>query len=304
MERLANAITRYMGLLIIVCSGLALVWPWLFLWAASFVPPLLGCIMFGMGMTLKPGDFVPVFSQPKDLFMGLAAQFICMPLLAAAFCRIWNLPPELALGVILVGAAPGGTASNVLTYIARGDVPYSVALTATATLASLLLMPLLTRVLGGVWAPVDMWALFLSILKIVVFPILLGMAAHAWLSGLCRAVVPFLPAFSALVITLTVAAIMAANAGKLLETGFPVLACVVCHNLAGLGLGWLLGGLWRFAPARRRALTIEIGTQNSGLAAALALMHFTPQAALAGAVFSVWQNIAGGLLANWFRNRH
>ena len=133
-----NAITRFMGVLILACSALALWQPEIFRWVAPYVTPLLGCIMFGMGMTLRLKDFGLVFAQPRALLLGLLAQFVCMPLLAFALCHLFSLPPDLAMGVILVGTAPGGTASNVLTFIAKGDVPYSVALTSIATLVALL----------------------------------------------------------------------------------------------------------------------------------------------------------------------
>ncbi|MBE6442783.1 MAG: bile acid:sodium symporter family protein [Desulfovibrio desulfuricans] len=298
-----DILTRYMGLFILGCSALALRQPELFRWVAPHVTPLLGCIMFGMGMTLRLNDFTCVFSRPRPLLLGLAAQFVCMPLAAFGLCKALALPPELAMGVILVGTAPGGTASNVLTYIAGGDVPYSVALTALATLVSLGLMPVLTWFLGGVWVPVDMAALFFSILKIVILPVALGLAAHRFCEGLCSRALPYLPAASALTITLVVAGIIAVNAANILNAGVAVFAAVICHNLFGLGLGYLAGTLWKFDMPRRRALCLEIGTQNSGLASALALVHFTPASAIAGALFSVWQNISGALLANWFHTR-
>ncbi len=300
---ICTIITRYMGLFIVGCSALALWYPALFSWVAPYITPLLGCIMFGMGMTLRLEDFTYVFSRPRPLLLGLTLQFTCMPLVAFGLCKAFDLPPELAMGVILVGTAPGGTASNVLTYIAGGDVPYSVALTATATLVALGLMPVLTWFLGGVWVPVDMGALFFSILKIVILPVALGLAAHRYCEGMCTLALPFLPAASSLTIILVVAGIIAINAANILTTGPTLLLVVVCHNLCGLGIGYFAAIIWKFDASRRRALCLEIGTQNSGLASALALTHFTPVSAIAGALFSVWQNISGALLANWFHTR-
>jgi len=299
-RRVCNAVTRYMGVLILACSALALWKPELFRWVAPYVTPLLGCIMFGMGMTLRLRDFSMVFARPRPLLLGLAAQFVCMPLLAFVLCRLFNLPPQLAMGVILVGTAPGGTASNVLTFIAKGDVPYSVALTSVATVVSLGLMPLLTWLLGGVWVPVDMGGLFFSILKIVVIPVILGLAAHRFCEGLTGRALPFLPTASALTITLVVAGIMAINAHSILHADAAIFLVVICHNLLGMGLGYTVARLWHFDEPRRRALCFEVGTQNSGLATALALAHFTPVAAIAGALFSVWQNISGALVSNYF----
>lgn len=298
--RIANTITRYMGVLILVCSALALWKPETFQWVAPYVTPLLGCIMFGMGMTLRLKDFSIVFSQPRALLQGLLAQFVCMPILAFVLCNIFVLPPDLAMGVILVGTAPGGTAANVLAFIAKGDVPYSVALTSLSTLVSLVLMPVLTWLLGGVWIPVDMAGLFVSILKIVVAPVLLGIVAHRYFSGLTSRALPLLPPFSALTVTLVVAGIIAINAQNILHASTSIFLVVVCHNLLGTALGYVAGRMWKFDAARCRAMCFVVGTRNSGLATALALTHFSPVSAIAGALYSVWQNLSGALISNFF----
>lgn len=303
LRRLSVVLTRFMGVIIIAFSALALWQPWIFSWVAPHISAMLGIIMLGMGMTLHWQDFSHVLRHPRDLGLGLVVQFGCMPLLAFALCHVFALPPELAMGMILVGTAPGGTASNVLTFIARGDVAFSVAMTAAATLVSLLLTPPLTWLLGGVWVPVDMDGLFWSIVKIVLVPVLLGLLLHHFQRGLVDRLMPFLPLASALVITLVIAGIIAVNAQNILSAGPAIFAAVIAHNLLGLAVGWFAACRLRFAPPRRRALAIEIGTQNSGLATALALAHFTPAAAIAGALFSVWQNISGALLSNFWATR-
>ena len=303
LRRLSVALTRFMGVIIIAFSALALWQPWIFSWVAPHISAMLGIIMLGMGMTLHWQDFSHVLRHPRDLGLGLVVQFGCMPLLAFALCHVFALPPELAMGMILVGTAPGGTASNVLTFIARGDVAFSVAMTAAATLVSLLLTPPLTWLLGGVWVPVDMGGLFWSIVKIVLVPVLLGLLLHHFQRGLVDRLMPFLPLASALVITLVIAGIIAINAQNILSAGPAIFAAVIAHNLLGLAVGWFAACRLRFAPPRRRALAIEIGTQNSGLATALALAHFTPAAAIAGALFSVWQNISGALLSTFWATR-
>ena len=303
LRRLSVALTRFMGVIIIAFSALALWQPWIFSWVAPHISAMLGILMLGMGMTLHWQDFSHVLRHPRDLGLGLLVQFGCMPLLAFALCHVFALPPELAMGMILVGTAPGGTASNVLTFIARGDVAFSVAMTAAATLVSLLLTPPLTWLLGGVWVPVDMGGLFWSIVKIVLVPVLLGLLLHHFQRGLVDRLMPFLPLASALVITLVIAGIIAVNAQNILSAGPAIFAAVIAHNLLGLAVGWFAACRLRFAPPRRRALAIEIGTQNSGLATALALAHFTPAAAIAGALFSVWQNISGALLSNFWATR-
>ena len=303
LRRLSVVLTRFMGVIIIAFSALALWQPWIFSWVAPHISAMLGIIMLGMGMTLHWQDFSHVLRHPRDLGLGLVVQFGCMPLLAFALCHVFALPPELAMGMILVGTAPGGTASNVLTFIARGDVAFSVAMTAAATLVSLLLTPPLTWLLGGVWVPVDMGGLFWSIVKIVLVPVLLGLLLHHFQRGLVDRLMPFLSLASALVITLVIAGIIAVNAQNILSAGPAIFAAVIAHNLLGLAVGWFAACRLRFAPPRRRALAIEIGTQNSGLATALALAHFTPAAAIAGALFSVWQNISGALLSNFWATR-
>ena len=303
LRRLSGVLTRFMGVIIIAFSALALWQPWIFSWVAPHISAMLGIIMLGMGMTLHWQDFSHVLRHPRDLGLGLVVQFGCMPLLAFALCHVFALPPELAMGMILVGTAPGGTASNVLTFIARGDVAFSVAMTAAATLVSLLLTTPLTWLLGGVWVPVDMGGLFWSIVKIVLVPVLLGLLLHHFQRGLVDRLMPFLPLASALVITLVIAGIIAVNAQNILSAGPAIFAAVIAHNLLGLAVGWFAACRLRFAPPRRRALAIEIGTQNSGLATALALAHFTPAAAIAGALFSVWQNISGALLSNFWATR-
>ena len=303
LRRLSVVLTRFMGVIIIAFSALALWQPWIFSWVAPHISTMLGIIMLGMGMTLHWQDFSHVLRHLRDLGLGLVVQFGCMPLLAFALCHVFALPPELAMGMILVGTAPGGTASNVLTFIARGDVAFSVAMTAAATLVSLLLTPPLTWLLGGVWVPVDMGGLFWSIVKIVLVPVLLGLLLHHFQRGLVDRLMPFLPLASALVITLVIAGIIAVNAQNILSAGPAIFAAVIAHNLLGLAVGWFAACRLRFAPPRRRALAIEIGTQNSGLATALALAHFTPAAAIAGALFSVWQNISGALLSNFWATR-
>ena len=303
LRRLSVVLTRFMGVIIIAFSALALWQPWIFSWVAPHISSMLGIIMLGMGMTLHWQDFSHVLRHPRDLGLGLVVQFGCMPLLAFALCHVFALPPELAMGMILVGTAPGGTASNVLTFIARGDVAFSVAMTAAATLVSLLLTPPLTWLLGGVWVPVDMGGLFWSIVKIVLVPVLLGLLLHHFQRGLVDRLMPFLPLASALVITLVIAGIIAVNAQNILSAGPAIFAAVIAHNLLGLAVGWFAACRLRFAPSRRRALAIEIGTQNSGLATALALAHFTPAAAIAGALFSVWVNISGALLSNFWATR-
>ena len=240
LRRLSVVLTRFMGVIIIAFSALALWQPWIFSWVAPHISAMLGIIMLGMGMTLHWQDFSHVLRHPRDLGLGLVVQFGCMPLLAFALCHVFALPPELAMGMILVGTAPGGTASNVLTFIARGDVAFSVAMTAAATLP-------LTWLLGGVWVPVDMGGLFWSIVKIVLVPVLLGLLLHHFQRGLVDRLMPFLPLASALVITLVIAGIIAVNAQNILSAGPAIFAAT-----ASTVRGWetTMPSAVSFAPCR------------------------------------------------------
>jgi BASS family bile acid:Na+ symporter len=266
------------------------------------INPLLGVIMFGMGLTLKPEDFRVVFSRPKDVLVGCLAQFTVMPLLAFALTRIFRLEPALAIGVILVGCCPGGTASNVITYLAKGDLALSVGMTAVSTLLAPVLTPLLVWLLAGETVDVDVVGMLLSILWVVILPIALGLLVKRFWPRTTERAAGYLPALSSLAICVIVLIVIAANAHKLLDGGLTVLLVVVLHNVSGLGAGYLIGTLLRMTPAKRRAVSIEVGMQNSGLASSLATLHFAafPMATIPGAVFSVWHNISGALAARYF----
>jgi len=301
-ERASSLATGYFAVWVILAAGAGVFAPGLFQPVLDHVNPLLGIIMFGMGMTLTLADFDRVLRTPRQVVVGVVAQYAVMSLLAYVIARALRLPPELAVGVILVGACPGGTASNVITYIARGDVALSVTLTSISTILAPILTPWLTYLLARQWAPVPIWDLFESILKIVIFPVVLGVAAHHYFPTTVRRSVRVLPLVSVAVIALIVAAVVGKNAGNIRTAGLVVFVAVILHNGLGLFLGWCIGALFRMPPAQRRALTVEVGMQNSGLAVALAVAHFSPAAAVAGALFSIWHNVTGPILANvWLR---
>ena len=304
MKTLCNYISRYMGVLVLVVAAAALLWPASFLQVDTWaINPMLGVIMFGMGLTLSPQDFRIVFSRPKDILIGCLAQFTVMPLLALALSWAFALPKELALGVILVGCCPGGTASNVITYLAKGDLALSVGMTATSTLLAPLLTPLLVWLLAGTMVQVDTIGMLLSIVYVVIAPIAVGLVFQRYLPQFTRSVVPYLPAFSSVVIALVVGIIVAHNADRLLVGGLIVVLVVMLHNLCGLSLGYIIGRLLNLEDPKKRAISIEVGMQNSGLASSLATLHFAayPLATIPGAIFSVWHNISGALVAAVFK---
>lgn len=294
---------RWFALIVLAAGGLALAVPGAFAGATVAIPWLLAVIMFGMGMTLRPADFAFVGRRPWALLLGIAAQYGIMPLLGLAIALALDLSPVLAAGVVLVGAAPGGTASNVMVYLSRGDTALSVAMTAVSTLLAPLLTPLLVLGLAGRFLPVDAGALFISILQIVLAPVLLGLLLRMAAPRLIERFLDLLPLISVAGITAVVMAVIAESSSTLLSVGVLLVVAVVVHNAVGLTIGYAVGRVFRLAPSGRRAVSIEVGMQNSGLAAALAAAHFNPAAALPAAVFSVWHNVSGSLLASYWSSK-
>ncbi len=259
--------------------------------------------MFGMGMTLQPSDFVVVVKYPLALVTGVVAQFIIMPLVAWLLCMLFNLPPLLAIGVILVGTCPGGTASNVITYLSKGDVALSVAMTTASTLLSPALTPLLTYLLAGRWVPVPVVSMVVSIVQVIIVPVALGIMVRLLLKKNIARVLMVLPSVSVVAIVTIIAGITAANAHALQSVGCMAVLVVMLHNVAGLGLGYGAAALMGFDNRVRKTIAIEVGMQNSGLAVSLAIVHFDALAALPGAIFSIWHNISGSLAAWWWQRR-
>ena len=293
-----------MGVLVLIVAVVSLLVPDSFLWIETWaINPMLGLIMFGMGLTLSPQDFHVVLKRPKDIIMGCLAQFTVMPLLAWGLAWAFDLPKELALGVILVGCCPGGTASNVITYLAKGDLALSVGMTATSTLLAPLVTPLLVLLLAGTMVDVDTWGMLQSILYVIIAPIAAGLLCKKFFPNITRQIVPFMPAFSSLVIASTVGIVVSHNAERILVGGMLVILVVMLHNMLGLGLGFVLAKLLRLTRPKCVAVSIEVGMQNSGLASSLAVLHFAayPLATIPGAIFSVWHNISGALVAKLFQ---
>ena len=298
---LSRFVGRTFALWVLVFSAAAYVAPPAFAPIAPAIIGLLGVVMFGMGLTLTPGDFLEVARRPRDVALGVAAQYTLMPLIAFVLTLIVPLPAEVAAGVVLVGCCPGGTASNVMTYLARGDVALSVTLTTASTLLAPIATPALVWLLARQYLPVDAAAMFVSIAQIVLLPIALGVAAKAFLPRLTARLVPVLPLLSVAAIVVIIAAIVAVNQPKLAQSGLLIVAVVAAHNGLGLLLGYAAGRAAGMDVAQRRTVAIEVGMQNSGLGAALALAHFSPLAAVPGAVFSIWHNLTGTLLVSVWR---
>ncbi len=301
---LSRFVSKHMAVCIIAVAALALACPAgvSSVLKTSYVNPLLGIVMFGMGLTLKPSDFRVVFSHPKDVAIGTVAQFAIMPLVAWALTKVFHLPAELAVGVILVGTCPGGTSSNVITYLAKGDVALSVGITAMSTVLAPLMTPLLTYVYAGETVDVNVWSMFFSIIQVVIVPIVLGFIVNHYFSRFAARVTAVLPLVSTIAIMAIEGAVVSVNAQRILTSGLFILLIVVLHNVVGYLLGYGAGLLMKMDTTKCRTVSIEVGMQNSGLATSLATVHFAqyPLATVPGAVFSVWHNVSGAILANVF----
>lgn len=306
LEKISDFVGKYMAILVLAVAALALFAPGTVSFIkTSYVNTLLGIVMFGMGLTLKLSDFKIVFSHPKDVVIGCLAQFTIMPLLAFFLTRLFGLSPELAVGVILVGTCPGGTSSNVMTYLAKGDVALSVGMTGVSTILAPFLTPVLTYLLAGQTVDVNMMSMFLSIVKVVIVPIALGCIINKLFSDLTQKLVKVLPLVSVTAIVAIVAAVVSANASKIMTCGLLIVAVVMLHNICGYALGFFIGKALKLETAKCKAVAIEVGMQNSGLATSLAATHFAqyPLATIPGAVFSVWHNISGAIFANFMAGK-
>jgi BASS family bile acid:Na+ symporter len=277
--------------------------PQLFTGYKSAITPLLGIVMFGMGLTLSTADFREVLRRPKDVAIGVVGHYIIMPGIAYLLAIVLQLPPEIAVGVILVGCCPSGTASNVMTFLAKGDVALGVSIASISTLIAPLATPALVSLLAGKWMAINTTSLFMDIVQVVILPILLGIVAKASFRRQAAASVKALPLVSTIAIVLIVAIVVSLNQPKLLTSGLLILVAVILHNLLGFALGYLFAKMFGMDLAKRKAVMLETGMQNSGLGAALAAAHFSPLAAVPSALFSVWHNLSGSMLATWFARR-
>lgn len=300
---MGSIVAGHMGAWVLATAALALVFPEpLQGIRPTVINPMLGIVMLGMGMTLRLQDLRILASRPRLILAGMLAQYTAMPLLAWLLCRAFNLDEALAIGVILVGCCPGGTASNVVTYLARGDVALSIGTTAASTLLAPLATPLLVWMLAGKAVNVNVPAMLLSILCVVILPIATGLILKRLFPKATEKATACLPTLSTLAIAAIVAIVVAANAQKLATCGAQIAMAVILHNTGGYLLGYLAARTIRCNRAQSKALSIEVGMQNSGLATSLATLHFAayPLATVPGAVFSVWHNISGALLARFY----
>ncbi|WCK52826.1 bile acid:sodium symporter family protein [Aneurinibacillus sp. Ricciae_BoGa-3] len=300
IERISNFAGKTFTLWVLLFSVIAFLAPSHFKWIGSYVVPLLGIVMFGMGLTLSTGDFKEVFRRPKDVALGVIGHFVVMPLLAFLLATGLHLPPEVAVGVILVGCCPSGTASNVMVFLAKGDVPLAVAIASVSTILAPIVTPLLILLLASKWINIGFWSLFVSIIQVIIVPLVLGFLIKKLFGKQVEASVKALPLVSVAAIVLIVSGVVAGSAAKLATTGLMIFAVVVLHNVLGFLLGFIFSRIFGMDLAKQKAVALEVGMQNSGLGVAIATAHFSPLAAVPSAIFSVWHNISGSILASIF----
>ena len=307
--RVFKIIEKYFVVLILLAVILSFFSPNMFSWVLGSVNGfnilniLLGVILFGMGTTLQVDSFVNVFKRPKEILLGISIQYIIMPLLALMLASIFSLDTALTIGVILVGTVPGGTASDVITFLARGDLALSVSLTAISTVISPILTPLITFLLIGNRISFNPMSMFISIVQIVIIPIVLGLLINYKFPNFAEKLKEILPAVSSIVICLIIGGVLGVNKEAIISTSWIIMLVIILQFslaiLLGLGASYLSG----MKSKQSITVAIELAFQNSGLSTSLAKTHF-PDLALAtvpGAIYSVWQNFAGALLAYLFR---
>lgn len=303
--RFTQFIQKTFALWVVLFAGIALIGPEAFVWLKVYIIWMLGIIMFGMGMTMTVDDFKGVLQSPKAVIVGVVAQFMVMPGLAYLLCHLFQLPSEIAIGVILVGCCPGGTASNVITYMAKGNTALSVACTSVSTLLAPVLTPAIFYLLASQWIEINALSMLGSILQVVLFPIILGLIVRAVWKQKVDSYIQVMPLISVIAIVAIVAAIIGGSKAQILESGLLILAVVALHNGLGYLLGFWASRVFKLPYADSKAIAIEVGMQNSGLGMALAAVHFaaSPVTAVPSAIFSLWHNISGPALATYWASK-
>lgn len=299
-----NSATKLFPLWAILLSTLAYLAPTLFTPLKPSLFFLLGLVMFGMGMSLKANDFLLIFKSPKPILLGLLLQFLCMPFFAWGLSTWLQLPLALASGMVLVGASPGGTASNVICYLAKGNVALSIAITTFSTVLAVIATPALSLLYLGKQVDVPAMKMLMDIVKIIILPVTAGIIVNQLFGRLLGAARQIFPLISVFAIVLIIAIIVALNHSRLGSIGILLVSAVALHNALGLLAGYWLPRAFGMDQRTSKTLAIEVGMQNSGLAVALAVKYFSPAAALPGALFSLWHNLTGSLLASfWSRGK-
>ncbi|MEN2816433.1 bile acid:sodium symporter family protein [Mannheimia haemolytica] len=295
-------ISKTFAIWVVFFAFIAAQFPETFKQFLPWIPYLLGIVMLGMGLTLTFKDFAEVTKNPKSVIIGVIAQFVVMPSVAYGLAKAFNLPADLAIGVILVGCCPGGTSSNVMTYLARGNTALSVACTTISTLLAPVLTPVIFYLFASQWLEINATAMFISVLQMVLLPIFVGVVIRTIFKQKVEQFSQTMPLISVIAIVLIVTAVVSVSRDRIIESGLLIFAVVALHNGLGYLIGYLASRLLKLPIADSKAVAIEVGMQNSGLGAALAALHFkaNPIIAVPSAVFSFWHNISGPILAMIF----
>jgi bile acid:Na+ symporter, BASS family len=302
--KIAQTITKLFPLWVIVISLIAFFYPSLFRPYVKAIPYLLSIVMLAMGLTMSFHDFKLVFSRPKDVFWGIFLRFLIMPLVALCVSKAMGLSPELAAGLILVGCCPSGVASNVMTFLARGDTALSVTVSSANTIVATILTPYIFLLLAGKLVPINAEALLWDIVFTVLIAVLLGMIINTFAAKYVARIRPAIPVVSVLGVMGLIAILVAVNAARFMSVALVAFIAVVLHNGFGLLLGFwgarLFGGM---SVDKSKAIAFEIGIENSGLALALAMAHLNPIAAIPAGIFAVWHNLTGAALASYWGSK-
>ncbi|AFU19180.1 bile acid:sodium symporter family protein [Actinobacillus suis] len=300
--KITQFVSKTFAVWVVFFAFIAAQFPDTFKQFVPWIPYLLGIVMLGMGLTLTFKDFAEVTKNPKAAILGVIAQFVVMPSIAFVLAKAFQLPPDLAIGVILVGSCPGGTSSNVMTYLAKGNTALSVACTTVSTLLAPLLTPAVFYIFASEWLEIDAGAMFVSVLKMVLLPIFIGVVIRSIFKQKIEQFSQTMPLISVLAIVLIVTAVVSVSKDRIIESGLLIFLVVAVHNGLGYLTGYLIGRVFKLPIADSKAIAIEVGMQNSGLGAALAALHFkaNPLIAVPSAVFSFWHNISGPILAMIF----
>lgn len=300
---MSNRIILFFPLGALLLSLLAYFYPALFIQAKGGIIPLLASVMFFMGMTLTWQHFKNALQQPLLIVLTLCIQFLFMPLFAYGLANALQLSADHTIGLVLVGCSAGGTASNVICYLAKGNVALSILMTMASTLCAVIAMPLLSYVYLHQSIAVPVVDMMRSILMIVLIPVLSGTAINSFLGQYLTKAQGVFPVFSSLAIVLIIAIIVALNQQNFAHLSWALFLAIILHNLFGMGVGYLIPRLLKYDAAICRTVSIEVGMQNSGLSVALAMKYFSVAAALPGAIFSIWHNVSGSVLASYWRQK-
>jgi len=302
LNKFFDVFTRLLVVWVLLAVAIGYFWPKGLLVFKDDTEWLFALTMFGIGAVLKFSDFAPIFKKPQMVFLGTLAQFAIMPSLGFFIAKSLRLPSELALGVILVGSVPGAMASNVISYLAKADVAYSIALTTTSTFLSPILTPLFTYLFGRTFIEIKFWAMFFSIIKMVIVPVVLGLWVKHLFKEKIEEINSVFPAISTIFIAFICGLVVALNKNYLANITVLIFWAVFLHNLFGLVLGYGVAQLYRFDTIRSRTLSLEVGMQNAGLGAVLSLKYFSAQTAIPNALFATWCIITASILAEiWAR---